>query len=460
VFGKWGLFVLAALASAAVLTSSAGAVSQGSVGVKLSTRAGVVQYLASLGVDARGIVVQRGSHNYAGPNCPGRGWTCTTAKRVLQISTKAGDDNSFVCTASTFGSATPPGDCTIIQSSAGGGDNVARCVERSGDASANQSCRVSQVNDSGANRIVIQQQVDAKDGATQFASQYAGATQTNISGPNSVQINQDLKQSAKVTEADGSQTQDGHQGASVTQSSDTGNNSAKVDQSLALKAEANGGTTITQSQNTNPDANTGQSINSNAGVVQSSNSGRNDANVNQSNDYDAHVGKADTATQTQGSSSGGENTFFLQTSSGVSTAKSQQHEHQDLHAEHVTNLTQNQFGPLWNDPDQSGNPNDRWDINQDSNQRASNPNTQDDLEFAECSTDGNCTVDQRIQQQGQNFTTPRCSSTTCTSVQEVVNGESVENPCDGECSPPRPPLPPFPNTCEFSCDVVGISNHG
>jgi hypothetical protein len=454
VFGKWGLFVLAALASAAVLTSSAGAVSQGSAGVKLSTRAGVVQYLASLGIDARGIVVQRGSHNYAGPSCPGTGWTCTTAKRVLQISTKAGDDNNFVCTASTFGSATPPGDCTIIQSASGGGDNVARCVERSGDASASQSCRISQSNDSGANRIVIQQQVDAKDGATQSASQYAGTTQSNGSGPNDVQINQDLKQSAKVTEADGSQTQDGHQAASVTQSSDTGNNSAKVDQSLALKAEAKGGSPISQFQNT--DGN----INSNAGVVQSSNTGRNDANVNQSNDYDAHVGNADTAAQTQGSPDGGENTFFLQSSSGVSTAKSQQHEHQDLHAEHVTNLTQNQFGPVWADPDQSGNPKDRWDINQDSSQHASNPNNQDDLEFAECSTDGNCTVDQRIQQQGQNFTTPRCSSTSCSSLQEVVNGQSVENPCDGECSPPQPPLPPFLNTCGFDCLVIGIGNNG
>jgi hypothetical protein len=454
VFGKWGLFVLAALASAAVLTSSAGAVSQGSVGVKLSTRAGVVQYLASLGVDARGIVVQRGSHNYAGPNCPGRGWTCTTAKRVLQISTKAGDDNSFVCTASTFGSATPPGDCTIIQSSTGGGDNVARCVERSGDASANQSCRVSQVNDSGANRIVIQQQVDAKDGATQFASQYAGTTQTNGTGRNDVQINQDLKQSAKDTEADGSQTQNGHQEASVTQQSGSGDNSAKVDQSLALKAEAKGGSSITQLQNNDG------SINSNAGVVQFSNTGRNDANVNQSNDYDAHVGKADTATQTQGSSGGGENSFFLQDSSGVSTAKSNQREHQDLHADHVVNLTQNQFGPLWADPDQSGNPNDRWDISQDSNQHASNPNTQDDQEFAECSTDGNCTVDQRIQQQGQNFTTPRCSSTSCSQGQHVVNGDQG-SVCTEDCSVPSPPQPPF-NTdgCEFSCDVISIGNHG
>jgi hypothetical protein len=459
VFGKWGLFVLAALASAAVLTSSAGAVSQGSAGVKLSTRAGVVQYLTSLGINARGIVVQRGSHNYAGPNCPGKGWTCTTAKRVLQISTKAGDDNSFVCTASTFGSATPPGGCTIIQSSTGGGDNVARCVERSGNASADQSCRVSQSNDSGANRIVIQQQVDAKDGATQSASQYAGTTQTNGTGRNDVQINQDLKQSAKDTGASGAQTQDGHQAASVSQSSDTGDNSAHVDQSLALKADAKGGTSLSQLQNT--DGN----VNSNVGVVQFSTSGRNDANVNQSNDYDAHVGKADSANQQQGSPGGGENVFFTQDSTGVSTIQSSQREHQDLHAEHVGSLTQTQYGPLWADPEQGSNPNDRYDIKQSSDQHASDPDLQDDQESAQCTTTGTCTVSQRIQQQGQNFTTPRCSSTSCDQGQHVIGtteGTSV-NPCgidsEGCSSPPPAPPPPF-QICTFSCDVIGIGNRG
>ena len=30
-----------------------------------------------------GFVVQRGRSNYAGPNCPGRNWTCTTARQVI-----------------------------------------------------------------------------------------------------------------------------------------------------------------------------------------------------------------------------------------------------------------------------------------------------------------------------------------------------------------------------------------
>src|SRR5712691_12330048 len=98
--------------------------------MNLSTRAGVVQYLALHGINARGVVVQRGLHNYAGPNCPGRGWTCTTAKRVLQIAATASASNTFVCTASTGGSSTPPDDCVIIQS-ASTTTNTAVCQESS-----------------------------------------------------------------------------------------------------------------------------------------------------------------------------------------------------------------------------------------------------------------------------------------------------------------------------------------
>ena len=38
------------------------------------------------------LVTQRGARNYAGPNCPGKGWNCTTSTRVLQISTSSGQN--------------------------------------------------------------------------------------------------------------------------------------------------------------------------------------------------------------------------------------------------------------------------------------------------------------------------------------------------------------------------------
>ena len=437
--GKRGLFVLVVLAAATVLTASAGASNRGSARIDLSTRGGVALYLTSLGIDSHGVVVQRGSHNYAGPNCPGKGWTCTTAKRVLQIASAHTDSNQFVCSG---GFASPPDDCEIFQFSTSG-DNVARCVEQSGDQSPEQSCAITQNNTSGANRATIQQQINTNDGYTQNASQYGGIRQGNDTGSNTAQINQDLKLSVKNTDLGGNQTQDGHQAASVTQDSDTtGNNSADVHQSLSLKADAKGGPTINQLQNTDGD------VTSNVGIDQESGSGRNSAHVDQSNDYDAHVGKADTALQVQGSSGSGENVNLNQSSTGVSTIDSHQHEHQDLHADHVTNLTQNQYGPQWADPSQVSNPKNSYNLDQDSNQHASSPDTQDDQQYAECNTSGNCTVSEKIHQQNANQNNS-CSGMNCDVNNVFTDGEGTscsasmdEGSCSSEVTPDPPPTPP------------------
>src|ERR671937_643784 len=114
------LGVLAALVFAATFVGGAGA---GTARTDLSTRAGVVHYLVTHGIDPTGVVIQRGAHNYAGPSCPGRGWTCTHAARVVQISA----DNHFVCTPSHTGVASPPSARTIVQI-ATGGLNQAYCT--------------------------------------------------------------------------------------------------------------------------------------------------------------------------------------------------------------------------------------------------------------------------------------------------------------------------------------------
>ena len=429
-------------------------------------------------------MVQRGAHNYAGPNCPGKGWTCTTAKRVLQIATDdnhngggggddnhngggGGDDNhnggggggddhgnnTFVCASNPTGggSATPPGDCHIFQFSSTGGDNVARCFEQSRDASATQNCSITQNNSTGANRVVIWQRVDANSGPTQLATQYGGARQFNGTGRNEVLITQDIQQSLRKRDTDpsGTQKQDGHQNAAVDQQSDTGNNLAIVNQSLAQQADAQRGTTLSQLQNNDGD------VNANVGVTQFSsnptNGGRNDARVNQSSNQDAHIGKADTGIQTQGSPGGGENVFFDQQSTGVSTIQSNQREDQDLHAEHVTHLTQKQYGPQWMDPNQGSNTGDSYNLNQSSSQHASNPNLQDDQQFAECHTSGNCTVGEHIRQQGltQNNS---CSGSSCDIGNDIITqgGETSQGSCTGnsdntcasESTPDPPPPPP------------------
>src|SRR3954471_8838244 len=53
--------------------------------VDLSTHAGAWHSLRAIGLDPRKVVIQQGRKNYAGPSCPGSGWTCTTARHVLQV---------------------------------------------------------------------------------------------------------------------------------------------------------------------------------------------------------------------------------------------------------------------------------------------------------------------------------------------------------------------------------------
>jgi len=447
--------ILAMVAVGVMAGASSSAVG-GAATVNVSTRAGVTSYLRSLGIDPRGVVVQRGAHNYAGPSCAGRGGTCTTARRVLQIAATASSTNKFVCTASTGGTVSPPNDCTIIQVSSGG-LNSAVCVEQSTDAAVTQNCKVNQSNTTGANKIAIGQGVSVKTGATQNATQYAGTVQSNGTGANSVKIGQGLSQS--TADPGGSQLQDGHQQVYVQQTSDTGANSAGISQSLALKAQAMGASSISQKQNTDG------SLNSNAWLSQTSNSGRNSASVNQANAYDAHAGKADTATQQQGSSTGGLAVFFTQSSTGASSIRARQRENQNLHAEHVGSLTQTQYGPMWSDPDQGSNPGDTYAIDQSSIQNASKGANQSDNEYAECDTSGHCTVNESIHQGGGANQKNSCSGTFCDiglGVTTNSDGTTV-NPCNGngdnitcfpnsDQNPPTPPPPPFSfSTCSFAC---------
>jgi hypothetical protein len=457
VFSKWGLFVLAALASAAVLTSSAGAVSQGSVGPNLSTRAGVVQYLTSHGIDARGIVVQRGSHNYAGPNCPGKGWTCTKATRVLQ----AGTTNQFTCTASTGGTANPPNQCVIIQSSSGA-DNNATCLEKIGDPTGTQSCKIYQVNTTGANNAYVQQSIAAGASSlgAQAATQNTEIAQSATSGSNNVQVNQDLKESQSASlakTASITQTQDGHQTTSVSQHSDTGANNAKVLQSLQLKASATGGTSITQNQDTNgngPDTSAAIYQNSDQDSGPITSTGTNNAYVLQSNDLNASGAKTGALTQNQGNFDTGIFNYTDQRSTGVSTTQVNQNEHQSLGESQYGSLSQTQIGPLWADPNQASNPGDTFTVSQSSDQNGGPGADQVDKEEAACGSSGVCHLTEKASNDHQNVT----NSCTSTPTSPCDIGVTLDTSCGTDCgsptcfnsectNPPEGSQPPAPNIC-------------
>src|SRR5262245_2059691 len=114
---KWAVLLLCASAASAVMIAGANAVGRPATTptINLSSRAAVLGYLASHGIDSKHVVIQRGKHNYAGPNCPGKGWTCTKAKHVVQFSYAPNTANQFTCTASTGGTSVGPNTCVIVQ---------------------------------------------------------------------------------------------------------------------------------------------------------------------------------------------------------------------------------------------------------------------------------------------------------------------------------------------------------
>ena len=234
----------------------------------LSTHAGAARYLRSVGLDPRSVVIQRGTRNYAGPKCPGKKWTCTTSRRVLQM----GTTNTYFCAPRTSGSS--PYDCTIIQS--GGG--TATCSETSAANGVTQNCSITQANTTtGANNNAVVVQILTQSGAqsgTQVATQNASIAQTNTKGgsnnaavtQNVVQLlgrgaaalNDDANNADDYTPPTGSpilQKQDAYQRLSVIQTTSNGaalagNNSAAILQTQLQRARADHSPQITQLQNT------------------------------------------------------------------------------------------------------------------------------------------------------------------------------------------------------------------
>jgi hypothetical protein len=423
-----------------VLIASAGARTQSVAvpGIDMSTRAGVVQYLILHGISPKGIVIQRGAHNYAGPSCPGVRWTCTTAKHVVQINfptNNPGNTNQFTCTG-PGGTVTSPDNntCTIVQSSAGT-DNNATCTEKIGDPTGTQSCSIYQLNTTGANNAVVQQQIaaTAAPAGVQDAMQNTEIAQWAGSGSNNAQVNQDLKesQSASVKTGDITQSQDGHQSSNISQHSDTGNNAAKVLQSLTLKESATGGTTITQNQDTSGGPNTSSAIYQNSdedSLTVPTSTGKNTAYVFQSNDLNASGAKTGTLNQTQGDYSSGLYAQADQRSTGLSTYQLNQNEHQSLGANQYTTLSQSQTGPMWSEPNQANNPGDTFTASQSSDQNAAAGADQVDKEESSCDSTGTCSLTQKASNNSGSLNNS-CTGSSC-------NIGITLTPCIEDCGSP------------------------
>jgi hypothetical protein len=421
-----------------------------------------MQYLRAhhIQIGKRPVVIQRGFQNYAGPSCPGIGWTCTTSmgKVVVQFATNSAG-NQFQCTATPSGTVTDPDSntCTIVQMSSGA-NNSATCVEQTSVSSGLvQGCDIKQVNTTGNNQAVVQQAVVARSGSAQDATQSANVFQQAGSGNNSASVTQSVNQATGSTGSGGTQSQDAHQTAAVKQVSDTGNNQAAINESEGQQeqiptAVGTKGPMQPVNETQNTSCPTAPCPNENAAVYQSSSltaGGANTATIAQSLAQKAGApGNNVSGSQTQGSPDGGLNGHFDQQSSGVSTANGSQSEQQSLSpTTGHTPLVQTQYDPAWMGSPQGTNPSDQYNINQNINQQGSNNADQTIEIFTNCDTTGTCTGHETETQNGST-SSQSCPGTPChLAVDCTSGGESpgcFPSNCDGEpCeTPPAPPPPP------------------
>ncbi len=214
------LGMVGALCAVAVLTASVGAGAArtpAKQAIDLSTNAAVKQYLRSLGISPRGVVIQRGVRNYAGPNCPGKGWNCTRSQRVVQIATPARARPS-AGTRSFFAKPPPPPPPV----------NVWKCSRSTGSS---QSCSVVQSAPPGTSNSAQVDETITQSGQTLNGSQDAQITQTSTTGSNKVQLNLKITQTASTGAASVSQSLTSSQNFNISQSSTSGAQSIQVEES-------------------------------------------------------------------------------------------------------------------------------------------------------------------------------------------------------------------------------------
>lgn len=351
---KTVLTALAAAGTVAILIFAGSASgNRGPLVPRLSGHAAATQYLRSLGIRARGVVIQRGLRNYAGPHCPGARWNCTRGHRVLQIAAAPNASNVYECT----GSPSSTDSCVIVQSSSKA-QNSATCTQK--DAASSQSCSITQVNGSGKNVATVTQ-VSTQSGqgdGPQSAVQSAAVTQRNVSGANSAAVSQQVSQSLSSASATLGQQQTNDQTYSILQTDPSG--------TATSCPSAAGPNTATASQSVSQTA-TGSSVGPASGSqLQISNL----------------TGHSD------------------QCSTGKSTSDNTQSESQNETVPSGSTVTQTQIGPFRCCSSQGTNPKDQFSISQSSSQNASE--AAQEMEGT-CVTSGTCDLAQSRNAQSQTF---------------------------------------------------------
>ncbi len=223
-------------ATAAILIATAGATpgpQKPQAKFHFTTSASVLKYLKSHGVNTRGMVIQRGVRNYAGPKCPGKGWKCTRAHRVIQFAPLHGG-NTFTCSPSA---STGPDDCVIVQVNTTGANN-AKCVEQSSTDGVFQNCDITQTNVSGKNNATVFQLINESGPQHQTGDQTAYVTQQNGIGSNNSSVLQTIWQTTSTSGPTVDQDQSGTQYNNINQNALGGAQLSVMSQATVQKATA------------------------------------------------------------------------------------------------------------------------------------------------------------------------------------------------------------------------------
>jgi hypothetical protein len=415
--------------------------------IDVSTKAAVVHYLRSIHVNPKGVVIQRGLRNYAGPNCPGKRWSCADTQRTVVQVAKAHGKNLFACATRR---------CAVLQISKSPlATNIAKCVKNGTGITG--SCSITQSNASADNVAIVYQKAAKSTGLTQTASYSALITQTatGASNKNQACVTQDvtIDSSTNLSAKKGQPitiTTRGHQSISIVQNSFGGNSAAEgatpanggscsgsaIMQNQALSSTAYGTGPITQFQDDPNDPVSGPNLtlsisqNQRAGYINVA-GGTNTITSSQVSKQLALAsgGLSSTTfstngpvTQKQGKSDGGIEATFKQFSTAPSSITPTQDEVQCEHAQKTgtvatgtfqtdlnaclsatqtdtfpNGLTQKQIGPLrkGDGPSfQGNNAADTFNVTQTSAQKSDEGGTQDNTVEGDCATAGNCTLNQ------------------------------------------------------------------
>ena len=425
--------------------AGADAASKDDAHTDLSSLPKIEAYLGAMGIDFGSVVVQQGQLNYAGPNCPGAGWNCTTANLVVQLGSVTQPSTNVVdCSPAVSVTLLGLDECVIIQSSVASLTetastmNSASCdMDGSGATKDKQKCKIKQQSKKGNNYAEVRARTTQRGGSSQLATQDADITQSSESGNNTAKITQTIQQTLDTYQSGAvTQSQNARQYASVTQTSTSGKNSSDVQQYQYQTEDADSNGSVSQEQNTDSSL----TWNVEASVTQTSTlTGDTTSNlrqlINQHQDADSPPGPVD---QTEGNSAGGLRGTVTQATNapGVIRSTSTQDEDQTQEADTTGTLTQTKIGPEFCCATQNGgttanvNTVDQSSVQTDDEALGSTQTTEQSGHCSQSVVGAECTLTQTYTANGQTDSTGPQTAMTENNTRTCSGG--VEVGCFGD----------------------------